>query len=763
MQPKRHRDYINRSPVANQLRYHRRSPDPYLKYGRNPREEGSSHLGRGLSPHNIERSRRILVDDRRSSSLERREYSWNLVAGRNEQLQSRSPHAGRLGSSRINHVRSRSPQRGHLDSNRIEHARSRSPPLGQVRVRPHLDDGLLLSKNSPTLKFRHDFQLKSIEYNDDITPNVKHNYGYGDCSSPRIRKEKDFCGSKSLYTDGQGVFVQEANLSEDDRSQVFNRMPPELGPSSNYVDRGRNKDDDYRYQNPLPSNKFSFTKPRKEIFTDNSYPGITHPKDFQSKYPYKNESSLMGLSGDDFRSSYHEKLPLFSEKYGNGSEKLRESLGFNSYSQTRLIDSSKDLDAVHKAYQRNHPRSPDQFDLNDYHYPAHPKRDSDDYGYSPGDLYGKMPGRAIDYNYRDSLRARKEEPVIDSFDDIETSTSRNLWDYPYLRNQRASNYLDVTETSKFSHRSGEYFDSKDTLADFGRRDPHLGSDSGLQRGPDFEHYKEQSRGSPSFKYREDVHGLALSQPPLRINPRESGMYGFGPSNTILNRNFEVDEESHHDLRRSMLSKWNTSGGNGDLDYDEECLDERVNVENQSERTERRLEDRLGHGGATAFHKPDRRIMKNNNKGPVLSHRLGKRVNFYHHEKVWKRSKADYYEAEHEVEADEEWVKYSRNEPPEESEEFKQLVQKAFLIFSKKLNENLSLRRKYQEQGKVGTLFCIVCGRRSGSFSDFLVFLLKVEHLFDSWIQSPRIFNAAQAAAKCYFKETYHLGFSLIII
>lgn len=46
-----------------------------------------------------------------------------------------------------------------------------------------------------------------------------------------------------------------------------------------------------------------------------------------------------------------------------------------------------------------------------------------------------------------------------------------------------------------------------------------------------------------------------------------------------------------------------------------------------------------------------------------------------------------------------------------------------------------------------------------SFSDLLFFLLKVEHLFKSWSQSTRTFNAAQAAAKCYFKET--LSFRLL--
>ncbi|CAM8952356.1 unnamed protein product [Rhodiola kirilowii] len=43
-------------------------------------------------------------------------------------------------------------------------------------------------------------------------------------------------------------------------------------------------------------------------------------------------------------------------------------------------------------------------------------------------------------------------------------------------------------------------------------------------------------------------------------------------------------------------------------------------------------------------------------------------------------------------------------------DFKQSVQKAFLFISLKMNENPATRRRYQGQGKAGTLFCIVCKR-----------------------------------------------------
>lgn len=54
---------------------------------------------------------------------------------------------------------------------------------------------------------------------------------------------------------------------------------------------------------------------------------------------------------------------------------------------------------------------------------------------------------------------------------------------------------------------------------------------------------------------------------------------------------------------------------------------------------------------------------------------------------------------------------------ENSEEFKQRINRAYLRFSKSLNQNSEEKKKYQEQGKSGSLSCIVCGRHSKDFVD----------------------------------------------
>ncbi|CAN4106570.1 unnamed protein product [Withania somnifera] len=58
---------------------------------------------------------------------------------------------------------------------------------------------------------------------------------------------------------------------------------------------------------------------------------------------------------------------------------------------------------------------------------------------------------------------------------------------------------------------------------------------------------------------------------------------------------------------------------------------------------------------------------------------------------------------------------AKTEPPENSKDFKQLVQNAFFRFVRHLNETPAKRRKYSEQA--GSLKCLVCGRDSEEFAD----------------------------------------------
>lgn len=55
--------------------------------------------------------------------------------------------------------------------------------------------------------------------------------------------------------------------------------------------------------------------------------------------------------------------------------------------------------------------------------------------------------------------------------------------------------------------------------------------------------------------------------------------------------------------------------------------------------------------------------------------------------------------------------------PEDSNEFKQQVQRSLLKYAKMINEDPEQRKKYEEQGKAGTLLCVACGRLSKTHVD----------------------------------------------
>ncbi|KAK9153756.1 hypothetical protein Sjap_001236 [Stephania japonica] len=99
--------------------------------------------------------------------------------------------------------------------------------------------------------------------------------------------------------------------------------------------------------------------------------------------------------------------------------------------------------------------------------------------------------------------------------------------------------------------------------------------------------------------------------------------------------------------------------------------------------------------------------------------LGSRQNFRKPYKVWRRHLGDQHETEsvQEDNTSVDWVRPTNPDPPEGSDEFKNLVHKAFLHYSKQLNENKAQRRKYKEHGNASSLLCLVCGSTSKEFTD----------------------------------------------
>ncbi|GAB2277017.1 hypothetical protein Dimus_011725 [Dionaea muscipula] len=95
-----------------------------------------------------------------------------------------------------------------------------------------------------------------------------------------------------------------------------------------------------------------------------------------------------------------------------------------------------------------------------------------------------------------------------------------------------------------------------------------------------------------------------------------------------------------------------------------------------------------------------------------THHVNRRGVGYIPNKVWRRSDSNIDVLPSDVSFSEDLEGPFKHDPSEETESFKQMVHTEFLNFYKKLNENTDVRKLYKEDGKAGSLFCMVCGRRS---------------------------------------------------
>ncbi|XVF19503.1 hypothetical protein REPUB_Repub11eG0116100 [Reevesia pubescens] len=96
-----------------------------------------------------------------------------------------------------------------------------------------------------------------------------------------------------------------------------------------------------------------------------------------------------------------------------------------------------------------------------------------------------------------------------------------------------------------------------------------------------------------------------------------------------------------------------------------------------------------------------------------------RIGSYTPRKLPKENVNDFHKGVQAQDVDLPDVKRGRTEPPEDSEEFKQLIHDAFDKFVKVLNENPAQRRKYTDKGEAETLKCCVCGSKSKEFVNTL--------------------------------------------
>ncbi|XP_057980100.1 uncharacterized protein LOC131165937 [Malania oleifera] len=730
MKSRRHEEFMTQYS-SGKLRNHRHDlgSDPYLisSYRSDSQDKRSLHSRRhSLSPPRVpEGSRRILDGDPRSSSVERRDYSWHMGRGRSDQV------------------------------------RSRSPTVGELRERPLIDEWVMHSSgNSPPLEFRRRYDL-SEPMNLSADANASHAF---DHSFPRNGKEKDFSGSRLSVPEQHQLWGQKSVTLEDGVVRGSVRLHPDFEPSSNYreisrdllsssgnLNIGRFRDENFVYREPVHLENSSVIESLKDGQEPRLY--LAHPfapaslaKDFRSTSQLKDVGSISSrIFQGELMGSYHEHLRLPPDEYPTG--KLKEISGFNEHDQRSRLDSARHPDAG-------------QSDQSSYSklYSRFGGRECDDFGYPSNDSYQKLlPHVRVDCDHRDLVRSGMIDQFTQNTDEAEVS-DRNL-------RLRKSSLFDHEETntsqldsraSYASRQGGEYLDFDGTNGKFGMKvsRDHDASHFGVMRDQEISHLrfehdmgrdsgsgllKGRLKGSPMSKYDAEMHNFSVRR---RLCEEELDL--CDSSDQVLKRKYNMDEEiSRHNTRSIMSGKWKPPTEIRDFDdRGEEWVNEgggglfpsqRVGFHYKQHRKAEKTFDMSSHHRHSS---PDDWLSYQDQLEHVILHEnkhgnryikghprpgSGSWYNSYHldrrsdphrHHNIWKRSKDDRHlnVCEQDMEPTEEWETPAKSEPPEESEEFKQLAHKCFLKFSKKLNENPAVRRLYTGQRKAGSLFCIVCSR-----------------------------------------------------
>ncbi|XVF75722.1 hypothetical protein PTKIN_Ptkin13bG0209600 [Pterospermum kingtungense] len=518
----------------------------------------------------------------------------------------------------------------------------------------------------------------------------------------------------------------------------------------------------------------------------------SHSKDFRRIPQLKDfAGTSSGIPSTEFLSSYQDDGPLpVSEEYLRSSRKLTEPVGYNKYDQRPLTDSVRDPEAArrNKTVCKQRADSPSRAEYEEYLYRKPRAIGSNNHGYPDEDIKRMMPSQSrasyehasIDYSHRYMSKPNSLHHVVDRIDDTDdpSGNSRDsiVWDDRSLQKRTSSDFVDMRRSYP-SMQGREYLDSEDTPVEFERRLPrdyqmsHLDASKNRQvsdlrydydfgRGAGPECQNERLISSPASKF--DADQCRLGQRTKRTE-EELDMY----SDRILKRKFLMDKDVGRPSSKTIMSSKLHSSSNfgGAYDSEEQIQEDIIDLHASRTRTKgyghieyRKVgrtydgQDRCGdlelddwymsQGSLVHSQRAPIRFYKNSGKyvkgNPSpnsfnwhTSHHNDRRSDLHKQNKVWKRNE-DYDEEdinENDGDMTEDLVNHAEADLSEDSEEFQQLVHEAFLKYSKSLNLHQSVRRRYKEQGRAGSLFCIVCGR---SYSkEFMDTQRLVRHAFMS--------------------------------
>ncbi|XP_043691793.1 uncharacterized protein LOC122642404 [Telopea speciosissima] len=749
MRARRLGDVRTRSPPAK-IRDHRSEwrPNPCPPHRRNTRENQRPRTLRSLSPLEVERSRRVLGRDPRSSSAERRDYTRHLDGGRDCRV-----------------------------------VRSRSPLYGQSRNRSQFDE------DSQSDGFRLKYLLADPVYsNADTKPSLKYVDDSSGPSSSRMGKQKNFNSNGSSALEQNGMLVPKSLYMEDGSYRKFFTLPHDFAAAINSGkvgrDIGHGKVEDLRYgdnRNPDKIASRETYEQEKPVFysRDAAYSTmpLSHSKAFGST------SSGPGPSKDDFIGFYGGGRNLSTDGFARSGGKVTDPVNHDDYGQAPF-GSGKDFElrqaptfgsGKHTGLRQKDLVSyqlglisPSGLEAREYNYPELGRRERIDPEYMSDNLYRKLhPNDGMGHDHSNSLRPSLMEPVVDRVEAAvgshRTLTESVLWDHTSLQGEPASNYYDVNKTSRATKQDGELLGYRSTHLEFRSRilrdhDNDISQSSidygfGRDAGP--VSYRERLQISTMSEHDSDLYRLDVS-PERRLKAEELRFYD--PSVRVTNRNHSIDEEMNGYTHRYISS----SNGNTishiqeSIDDDEQWTGEHSTSLSWSTRLRSRRPQHRKKTGRVFDRMTRHRVSESDDwmtsqdpslhargcpsepriagsgnvsvkkrlrLGPPKFHNpypLDRKHTVYRPSKFQKRNQYDLhhgYVNDQNAGPSEDQGSPAKPEPPEGSEKFNQKAYDAFLKFSKQLNENPAHQRRYKEQGNAGSLLCIVCGSQSKEFGD----------------------------------------------
>ncbi|XP_057733219.1 uncharacterized protein LOC130948488 [Arachis stenosperma] len=503
-------------------------------------------------------------------------------------------------------------------------------------------------------------------------------------------------------------------------------------------------------------------------------------------------NSSIEMSRSDFLRSRGNGVYLrTSYDVPRSSGKLAEPVGFNGHGQRPSVHTSRDPEIGQRSMMCHQqcefsPARAEHADFINSKLQVNSAQDERVYQYDDIPRRVAPHGRVdyeqplMDYDNRELSGPYISHPDLDRTEKSEDSYGYQrrvvLHDHPPLQRPRYSDYHDMRRTSNAPTQGETYSHSGYSYPEIGKRIPqdhkvsYLGAPE-VDRLSNPRSEFESRRDGGSGLHQERFHSPPLSMPnsgtyrqAVRVQEMRQDFGNHGHPDRFLKRKYNANDEADvHDFRRIRSSKWDGAEEFQDLYESEEWVDDEdmdmtyssgdigsnhnMYVKYKSKYNELEYDDfpsddwilpqeSMGHvqRHSIRYQKYSSQNIKHHPRASTASwyksQQHSKRNAIHKQPKVWKKYHG-YDESKHTTndESSEDWVCATESEPTEGSEEFEQMVHEAFLMFSKRLNLNSSVYRRYRDQGKAGSLYCIVCGRSSSK--EFMDTQRLVTHAFMS--------------------------------